>query len=232
MYDPEFIMPNEPAPSGRSLARSLRADACERVVLSTNIKNPGILLACKTSRAVSLKHLSACLDFGNGKQTRIDPWNDKVYLSHTTERKLPALPGIPGKPEAYPNYQQIFSKVQKLALNGIALMGNESTLSWLVSQFESLQTLMLLTNPAEHYTSLDMDRSLRLELDEGITAGIIPRFEDWLRYNSAWREVAGSMRELLEQELAGSKGEDWKVPEIKIMIMFNDVYSKGSPNFP
>jgi hypothetical protein len=91
---------------------------------------------------------------------------------------------------------------------------------------------MLLTNPAEHYTSLDMDRSLRLELDEGITAGIIPRFEDWLRYNSAWREVAGSMRELLEQELAGSKGEDWKVPEIKIMIMFNDVYSKGSPNFP
>lgn len=178
--------------------------AIQGLVLSTKTKSPGLLFACQASREVILKHYTACLKLGSGKETRFDPENDIIFLSHAMNHYLQPLPGGYRGIEDRINLIDAFSGVGNLAVSGrdiSADMGNLRMI-WMISRFQSLKSLFVLLNDVHLLmSSLDplaqSDEQLRLhtlaelgpdtwekmrtvgQINDEYCALILPEWKDW-----------------------------------------------------
>jgi hypothetical protein len=196
--------------------------AIQGLVLSTETKSPGLLFACQVSRAVGLKLYTVCLRLGCGKETRFDPENDIIFLSHAAKYHLQPLPGCLRGIEDRVNLIDTFSGVRNLAISGFTIlkrgMSDEKT-TWLISRFQSLKSLFVLVNEV-HYltTSLDSlpepDEQLRLHTLDEQARDTSERIDGWCAAKAQqWKEWATGPR--------GDKSyvTDWENLQVKPAIL-------------
>jgi hypothetical protein len=198
---------------------SVRVEGVGRddVVLSINAKNPGILFACKTSREISLKQLSACLYLGN-KQTRFDPASDTIciYEQHINPRRVRLLPGFTVPRGSVPQYIYKFSEVQRVIMEADA--GPRGARS-ILSQLPTLKTLVLASNTLDELSnSLDMD-SLRVRCTLDATAMELSTLKEWLWIQRAVDRTLSRLKPMLNRY--NEAREVGNHVEITLMKLYN-----------
>ncbi|PMD33235.1 hypothetical protein L207DRAFT_639397 [Hyaloscypha variabilis F] len=139
---PEYYLLHSPAQRRIEIQK-----ATQNLVLSTSVKSPGSLFACHNSRSEALKKYTRCAQLQSGRETRFDPIEDTVLISHTASFALPPLPYMTADANHCPDYGSRFSGIQNLAISYFDFMvGGDRDMQALLSQFQSLKSLVLLLN--------------------------------------------------------------------------------------
>ena len=166
------------------------------VVLSTITKNPGILLACRTSREVALSQLSECLDLGT-KQTRFDPANDTIclYQYETSSHHLSLLP-YRFPLDTYGQYIHKFAGVHRFIME--CFPGFLGHIEGILFQLPNLKTLVVVSNTRSELHSLDMN-SLRLCCASDATAMEISSLDGWFQFRRAFEATLSRVNTMLDR---------------------------------
>jgi hypothetical protein len=205
--------------------------AVQSLVLTVDLKSPALLFSCKISRDVALTTYTQCFELGCGRKVRFDPARDALFLSTICQSWLQPLPGMQQSPESVPDYKGWFTGVTKLTLGAslvsALVMRGDLSFGWFLSHFQSLETLILLANEADHTVSL---LKMREEVQfNGLGETLAKRYADQTDVRRADLISAHSQRwallgELLKMEIEdyhihNSSPAGWKCPEIEAMYL-------------
>jgi hypothetical protein len=200
----------------------------EALEFSTDTMACGLLGACKVSRTGILKVYGSIIESKGGKKIRFEGDNDTIYLHG--EENLPLhdqLLGCPGSTYSWPartlrDYTSLFADVKTLAWSENQFYSIPmDDRCWLVSQFKSLENLILLTGYGRndpttwdgYNKAMNKFWVTKFQTEEDVLSHELEDLQTWLDYIHSEQQKLRFLKqefELWKESIA----PQWEVPEI------------------